>query len=454
MSNHPIQILKSYQEDYFGSGLDLEPSEQVWDVIQANLPKKKKRRVLIIWFWAGLLLIAGIFVSKQFLNDNLTHANQSNSTIVKSSHPNPDIHSKINSGTNQSNVGSHLPKTKIKGTVTPAASNNGSSAFSQIVSNENSGNSMKPAISLTKDPLDLGKEIQASTGGEIRTDVLLMPISGNSKNGLQYPNREVICDLPLEKIQKMNNEASHKIWLGFHYAISPFKQDKAFNLVAPFSELIVGSYYNQRQHIGFDLYLPLRRNWSAVIKPSVARENLITDYDLNIPYDYNSEKYFGAYNENYFSHSLPTDMGNIKTNLVVTRSSDSPVGHNELISLDFRSNQSLTYLSVPMGLAFGNGLRKNGLTAALTFVPEYLIHRSVSVDLIHSNHTFVSPKEVKLSSETTRSKWHLGVGLNLEYRLALYQNWSLQLQGNYNHYLTQTGRSNLYQLQVGIGKLF
>ena len=107
-----------------------------------------------------------------------------------------------------------------------------------------------------------------------------------------------------------------------------------------------------------------------------------------------------------------------------------------------------------MGLAFGNGLRKNGLTAALTFVPEYLIHRSVSVDLIHSNHIFVSPKEVSLSSETIRSKWHLGVGLNLEYRLALYQNWSLQLQGNYNHYLTQTGRSNLYQLQVGIGKLF
>ncbi|MBK8852190.1 MAG: hypothetical protein IPN73_18845 [Saprospiraceae bacterium] len=454
MSNHPIQILKSYQEDYFGSGLDLEPSEQVWDVIQANLPKKKKRRVLIIWFWAGLLLIAGIFVSKQFLNDTLTHAKQSNSTIVKSSHPNPEIHNKINSGTNQSNVVRHLPKTKNKGTVTPAASDNGISAFSPIVSNENSGNRMKPAVSPAKDPLDQDKEIQASTGGDSRTNVLLMPISSNSKKGLPYPNREVTCDLPLEKIQKMNNEASHKIWLGFHYAISPFKQDKAFNLVAPLSELIVGSYYNQQQHIGFDLYLPLRRNWSAVIKPSVTRENLITDYDLNIPYDYNSEKNFGAYNENYFSHSLPTDMGNIKTNLVVTRTSDSPVGHNELISLDFGSNQSLTYLSVPMGLAFGNGLRKNGLTAALTFVPEYLIHRSVSVDLIHSNHIFVSPKEVSLSSETIRSKWHLGVGLNLEYRLALYQNWSLQLQGNYNHYLTQTGRSNLYQLQVGIGKLF
>lgn len=454
MSNHPIQLLKTYQEDYFGSGLDLEPSEQVWDVIQANLPKKKKRRFLILWFWAGLFLIGGIFVSKQFLNNTLTHAKQNNRTIVKTTHTSPEIHNKIDSGTNQYNVGSHLPKTKIKGTVTSAASDYGSSAFSPIVSNENSGNIINSAVSPAKDPLDLGKAIQASTGGDIRTNVLLMPISGNSKNGIQYSNREVTCDLPLEKIQKMKNEASHKIWLGFHFAISPFKQDKAFNLVAPLSELIVGSYYNHRQHIGFDLYLPLCRNWSAVIKPSVARENLITDYDLNIPYDYNSEKYFGAYNENYFSHSLPTDMGNVKTNLVVTRSSDSPVGHNELISLDFRSNQSLTYLSVPMGLAFGNGLRKNGLTAALTFVPEYLIHRSVSVDLIHSNHTFVSPKEVKLSSETTRSKWHLGVGLNLEYRLALYQNWSLQLQGNYNHYLTQTGRSNLYQLQVGIGKLF
>ena len=97
MSNHPIQLLKTYQEDYFGSGLDLEPSEQVWDVIQANLPKKKKRRFLILWFWAGLLLIAGIFVSKQFLNNTLTHAKQNNRTIVKTTHTSPEIHPKSKS---------------------------------------------------------------------------------------------------------------------------------------------------------------------------------------------------------------------------------------------------------------------------------------------------------------------------------------------------------------------
>lgn len=460
MSNHPLHKLKASPENLFEPGMNLEPSDQVWEGIKAQLPKKKKRRVLVFWLLAGLLAMGGAVGA--LLLRNVTHHNQILlSSPVKNNSPFIDENEHL-----ESNIDNGVKKTFVS-----AISNNDGTIFSthnklrkdpkHSTSNGHIDQSAT-SISATSAPIK-AQGIQPEPS--ILANRVVNEVEGRDKfSDLAsikainiYPTLPAVvpkCALPILTIDPIQNRRESKTWMSLHYAFSPFNQNKALSQNEPLSELIVGSYYNQWQNVGVDLYFKVQGKWSAFLKPSVIRENLVTDYDLSIPYDYNSEKHFGTYNENYFTHSLPTDLGNIRTNLVVTRSSDSPVGHNELISLDFRSKQSLTYLSLPLGVAFGNGQSNKGLTAALAFVPEYLVQRSVNVDLIHSNHTFVSPKEVKLSSEMSRSSWHMGLGLSVEYRLPVYRNWSLQVQGNYNHYLTQTGRNNLYRFQLGLGRLF
>ena len=222
----------------------------------------------------------------------------------------------------------------------------------------------------------------------------------------------------------------------------------------PLSELVSGSFYKSARRWVVSFYLPLSEKWTFHTKPAYAIEELITDYDLNIPYDFNSELHYGIYNENYFKHSLPTDQGNISTQLVVTRSADSPVVHNELISLDFRSRQNLAYLSLPIGITYGNIMKESGWLASLSWVPELLITRSVEVDFIHSNHTYVSPKSVSLTKERGTGTLHHGAALDVGYKLPIGKNWSILLQGGYTHYFSQSGRRQLWSSQLSIGKEF
>lgn len=459
MSNHPLHKLKSFPEEFSEPGFDLEPSDKVWVGIKSHLPKKKKRRVLVFWLLPLLFvlggLVAGVLLSDSFPSlpgtQSITDSSSIDGLQSESFFKSP-VKSEI---TATKDLKTTMSDNKIEGYTPKEIFTRKSSNYSRKATPSNFGKTAETSI-IDHFPSNESGENNKSGVAAIENNRIeneITPISSRQAN-LQSGKSHVQVNLPLEVVKVIYPKSKKDLWIGFHLGMSPFDQNKRMLQNEPLSELIVGSYYNRWQNLGFDLYFPLKGKWSALLKPSLIRENLITDYDLSIPYDYNSEKHFGAYNENYFYHSLPTDQGNINTNLVVIRSSDSPVSHNELISLDFRSRQSLTYFSLPLGISYGNGRQHKGLTAAMTFVPEYLVHRGVDVDFIHSNHTFVSPKEVILSPDIARSKWHLGLGLQLEYRIPIYHDWSVQVLGNYHHYLTQTGRSQLYRMQLGLGKLF
>ncbi len=459
MSNHPLHKLKSFPEEFSETGFDLEPSDKVWVGIKSHLPKKKKRRVLVFWL-LPLLFVLGGLVAGVLLSDSFQSHPGTQSITNSSSNDDLQSESLANSPLKSEITATKDLKTTMSGYVSEGYTpgeivTKKKSKYSKKAIPSNFGKTAE-TNAINRFPSNAIAENQESGIASIennRSENDITPISSRQAN-LQSGKSHVQVNLPLEVVKEIYPKSKKDLWMGFHLGMSPFDQNKRMLQNEPLSELIVGSYYNRWQNLGFDLYFPLKGKWSALLKPSLIRENLITDYDLSIPYDYNSEKHFGAYNENYFYHSLPTDQGNINTNLVVIRSSDSPVSHNELISLDFRSRQSLTYFSLPLGISYGNGRQNKGLTAAMTFVPEYLVHRGVDVDFIHSNHTFVSPKEVILSPDIARSKWHLGLGLQLEYRIPIYHDWSVQVLGNYHHYLTQTGRSQLYRMQLGLGKLF
>lgn len=257
----------------------------------------------------------------------------------------------------------------------------------------------------------------------------------------------------LQMISSYKRKQQH-YWLGLGYNSALSGENKNLVSTDPLSELVSGSFYKSARRWVVSFYLPLSEKWTFHTKPAYAIEELITDYDLNIPYDFNSELHYGIYNENYFKHSLPTDQGNISTQLVVTRSADSPVVHNELISLDFRSRQNLAYLSLPIGITYGNIMKESGWLASLSWVPELLITRSVEVDFIHSNHTYVSPKSVSLTKERGTGTLHHGAALDVGYKLPIGKNWSILLQGGYTHYFSQSGRRQLWSSQLSIGKEF
>ena len=191
---------------------------------------------------------------------------------------------------------------------------------------------------------------------------------------------------------------------------------------------------------------------SYSVLPSLSFDQLYTTYVLNIPYDYNTEITGNDEKENTFSHSLPTDVGNIKTKLVVSRAANSPVAHNEIINFDFTSKHQIINLSIPLRLNYHFTNFEKGFYIFPYIAPEYELSKKLSADYLRSNHTFVHTKSAEINQDFTVGKFHIGLGAGLGYRLRLMDKFILNVNTNYAQYLNTHGRSNL--LNAGTSLLY
>jgi hypothetical protein len=475
MNQHPLHKLKVEQDRPVQMPVGVEPSASVWQGIQQKLPvKRKKRPVVLLWLFVVIGFASAILLywpSKSQtmhagqladLQMNKPSAKATEGNVQNPGYVNPKLTALSDTSDNFiaiKSASSKLARFKHADPKRDFSLLHGASFQNYTVDKKNN------LLAIDEKSAEPPGDSEVPYHGSIDNVNKSQPLPEDNPNAIETvwlaPNLNAemmgFTDYtPMPKLHLINTRSSkqHQYWLGFGFNKALSGENKNFVSTDPLSELVSGSYYRSAQRWVVNFYLPFSQKWSFHAKPAYASERLITDYDLNIPYDFNSEIHFGIYNENYFKHSLPTDQGNISTQLVVTRSADSPVMHNELISLDFRSRQNLAYLSFPVGVTYGHIMNESGWLASLSWVPEILITRSVEVEFIHSNHSYVSPKSVSLTKERSTGSLHNGAALDLGYKFALGNNWSILLQGGYTHYFSQSGRNQLWSSQFSIGKEF
>ena len=182
-------------------------------------------------------------------------------------------------------------------------------------------------------------------------------------------------------------------------------------------------------------------------------DNLITNYSLDIPYDFNSESIDNTLNVNQFSHSLPTDVGYTSTNLVVTRKDNSTIMHNENVNYTLQTKHKLTTLSLPVNVKYSLLNKKNSSFSVIvgpTF--EYQLSSSVRSELLQSHHSDISTHSISLIDQKIDKNVGVGFNLGTEYALKINETLEFGLSVNYTELVSKVNRSNRNNLTLVIRK--
>ena len=444
----------------------LQPSEKVWSNIKKELPIKKNKKRFFIWlFFFSCLASAGIFTSL-YLNNTQS---KSNNTVKEQS----QIFSKID-------FPSSNTKTKKSDTTTA-----NTAAPKEVISNQqvindgkenhvlliNNGRKEK-TISIPKSKVNNNILLDAKTPNNSRSiaDVLLQsatPQVVSTHNNLEpdislnnpakkedsernvVSQLEILPRLPIYILQtnqetdialkpEIKKSNQNKYYLGLQFNMLPFGKNFKIKNQA-LSETISNARLTNGWNVGLNVFRPITKDWQISAGLQFSRHDVLTSYDLNIPYDYHTEKELPDKKENYFSHSLPTALGNVTTMLVVARTPDSPVSHNENINIDFEVNYRTYALALPFGVQYLLGSPSKGFLISASVIPAYTLSRQTSVTSYHSNHTFVKEQNASITRDNNFNDFQLYSSTGASYRTRLTKTTSLDAGLQYQWSFTSRG---------------
>ncbi len=482
-SKNNIEKLNSTNESMpIEDGDDLfSPSEKVWENVSKKLPLKKKRR-LVLPIIFGLMIVStllvGFLYSRQSKGATQTHEitsleNFNNSKSGES--PQKDgigqfsveevslksIESpivKVQKKTMDSrplffkkdDSSAHVVKQKnesISKEIKTTDLVNESNSSEVLMADEKpvifTPSQLSPGETVAEIPIQVSDNpIEDLT--QIRVPVYV--VSPVKTLSLRLSQEEKVLDLEGKFVE--NHVQLKRKWMyGIALAMSPLAYNSP-NLKDPLEGTIKSSAYKSVAQLSVVLNYTISDHLFLSASPGIRYDRLNTDYDLSIPYDYNTETTTTNKKENYFSHSLPTDLGNIMTKMVVTRAVDSPVQHNEKINIDFGVNYKTLSISNAIGLHYAFKTKEKGLYAGIRFVPQYVISRSADVEKYQSRHTYVNGDHVDLLIVKNYKNLYLGGDVQAGYRWSLpNKNLVLDVNATYHKNFMSEGRPN----DIGVG---
>ncbi len=145
-----------------------------------------------------------------------------------------------------------------------------------------------------------------------------------------------------------------------------------------------------------------------------SRQSVLTEYDLHIPYNLQTEIDHGALLTNAFAHSLPTSAGNVGSNLVLERSAGTDVVHNEEIDIRLGATSRYHIWNLPVSIErrFSPANRLSpglGFTAQLSF----LVHDKVVSNHVDVDHTLVRLHSLDLlADQNNKTQFVFSYGAN------------------------------------------
>ncbi len=484
------------------------PSEKVWTNVANNLPIKKKRKKALPLLFLAMLFFASFFLfNLENKNDDIKSISNQlvlNSTTIKGSKTNVAINSSAEEAeaksisTNVSSINKQKSegRNKIGNSIVSASMNLedkatqsekylGKKKEAKNLSNSNtevSGfelfekkmNKSSNVILAEKNVEKSSAVIQNEVVKEERSNTEEIKVISNeienkkvNDNILSEDKREnKSIDLtqinslssfvksqskykiePLKIIQN-KKRANSKWLLGLAASYSPMAFEKP-SVSDPLEITIQNASYTSQAKANFLSNYTINKHLFVSINPGVRYDKLETNYNLDIPYNLNDEKNVNGKIENYFSHSLPTDLGNVKTNMVVTRNSDSPISDSEKINIEFDVNYSTIAVIAPVGINYAFKNISEGLYTGISFTPQLTIKRNIEVAKYLSHHTYVHEDHVAISKVDNFKKITFGADYFAGYRLPVSGLGILDLNANLHKNFSSQGRP--FELNLGIG---
>ncbi len=470
-SKNNIEKLNSKNKTFpTDDGDDLfAPSDKVWENVSKHLPVKKKRRrflpiilLCMITIAAGLALIAPesslnknyndqsklnfdttkeinetqtssfsspeSIVSKSNDSVNLANLEQVSNTkkVLAISHKDASYHSQFNS---QQSYKAN-PKGLNKNIVASESNNYAKLSSNRMIEDDALDNTQKISIVGANDALSSANNIAFELPlVELQTNQAIDEVNAETERpsitevlpletlSLRLVQEEKQYTLPIEQIQII--ATNEKKWMyGLGLAVSPFTYNSP-KVSDPLEGVIKTSAYKNEIQLNLSLNYSLNDHLFLSMSPGIVYDQLSTSYDLSIPYDYNTEKTLSDKKENYFSHSLPTDLGNVKTNMVVNRAIDSPVLHNEKINIEFDVNYNALSITNAVGLHYAFKTKENGLYAGIRFAPQFVVNRNADVKRYESKHTYVNGDHVDITLIKNYKNLYLGGDFQTGYRMSV-----------------------------------
>ena len=461
----------------------LSPSDKVWENVSKHLPIKKKKRSIFILFFA--IAAATIYLfninQKDYKSDVDILANEANK--IKELTIEKDYSKKecedLSIGVKKQQDYTELKKKPFQKRLVSVypeeinQSNVGHQSTSSIVAKKSNANENVVQNSATNNLGKLKDENMFHQSLKISVTNGLENIQNSSVESATeshfIPNEKIelnsvkplkmylieLRNITIDSVIKKVNDVSQNFWLyGLSMSLSPSSYNSP-QVNDPLEGTIKSSNYQNVAQINFDVNHGLSKHFFISYSPGVRYDLLSTSYDLNIPYDYNTELTFDDKKENFFSHSLPTDLGNIKTNMVVVRASDSPVLHNEKINIALDVNYKTISITNPLGIHYSFYSFTKGFHLGVRFVPQIVVIRNAVVKKYESSHTYVKEEHVDISKASNYKNLYFGADLQVGYRLPIFQKQIfLDINATYHKNLMNEGRPNDLDLGLSLLKSF
>lgn len=282
---------------------------------------------------------------------------------------------------------------------------------------------------------------------KILTDVALLPIlkvnilidDTQLKIGLANNAEIVNPKNPARKIFNIGPAARYIFW-----------QDKIKgSFDNPLSELLVKEETSPSMSLGIAVSKKLSNRLVFNTGMLYYQRNQTSQYVINLPYSTVDEINVGSEFENRFSHSLPTGLGEINTNLILSRSINSPVTNNENVYLDFSIQNHTKALALPLMLSYFLKKTGDGFFVQGGIFNEFIIQNEIRDVNTESHHTFVKDKSIVVDYNKSQiNNLNISSVVGVGYEKEILKGIGISLSATYGFALTNTFATPNYQHKI------
>lgn len=422
------------------------PDDSVWTNIASSLDNdKEKTRVfplnhlLILFLLASLLTSAGFHLSQQKRIKDLHQqiaacnpAGESETTNIASEKnqfsqsnvtPVPSLYKKQESS--QLSLKKIIPSNKVKDALTPQNEN----ILTEGINS--SENKIQSSDAFVESPVQ----------NIISVNNLISPPVSLFNSFIDLKENPGVVVIRKPDVVKRNE----KTLLGLSAGSIIWLDREQGTMIHPLSELLIEEKTYNSAIAGLRFSRQLNAKWSVTGGLEYYRRTQHSLYSIALPYSKDTEIDAGSNYENHFQHSLPTGLGNVNTFLVLARSRDSELAHNEIVSLDFAMNQQAYVLSIPAGISYFPLGEKFGPFINGGLRTDVVIDNLVSDINLRSHHPLVQDNHINVEYNNLQmSKLNLSLTLGLGYQLPLWRDIHVSGIIQYGQALNPVFRSENY----------
>lgn len=452
--------LEKFFRDRFNQRLEPQdwniPDNEIWDGIASEISKddKKKRVGILPILIVGASILLGTWLGFDnykkgkdiaSLHQELEQcANQSNQVIASQIEEEKSGSNGINSLAKLSEVNK-----QIENQVQNAAFNN-----KQKINKQN--HTLTKSVAVTSGVINVestsiqNSDNEASQIKEEKGFLAIPWLNGLNFKDLESLNTPELFDIPMviKPIKpigvKTNGFVFGPVVRYIHW------QDKVKgSFDNPLSELLVKEETSPSIALGLALSKNLSDRMILNTGIQYYQRNQTSQYEINLPYSTNNEISVGTEYENRFSHSLPTGLGNINTNLVLSRSINSNVANNENVYLDFSLQNHTKALAIPLTVSYYLNKSRDGFFVQGGLFNEFIIQNEIREVDTESHHTFVKDKSIVVEYNKSQvNKVNVSTIVGIGYEKELIKGIGISLSANYGFALNNTFATQNYQHKI------